>query len=287
MYNPLDTFAMILRLLLEQSITGRRLAQVATVFTFGIQKGGVGKTTTTGITAWLLSKKSRVLAVDFDSQGNLTQLLTGYDDLDIFREKTVLEAMQTQQPRDYIYHVRENLDLLPADDFFVQFARWLYTTHQGGYKATVLKETLALVADDYDYILIDVPPNLGEATVNGIAAADHNIVLLQAEPFCFNALGNYLELLVATQEQVSPQMSIIGILTSVIDARTSVGQGILERTRAEYKELVFDTIIHRRTRISEFAITGIDQRARNDREALQMYEAFIEELMERVRQYKV
>lgn len=258
---------------------------MATIFTFGIQKGGVGKTTTTGITAWLLSKKYRVLAVDFDSQGNLTQLLTGQDDLQVFRQKTILEAMQTQQPWNYIHPVGKNLDLLPADDFFAQFARWLYTIRQGGYKATVLKETLALVANDYDYILIDVPPNLGEATVNGIAAAHYNIVLLQAEPFCFNALGNYLELLVVTQEQVSPKMSILGILTSIIDARTAVGQGILERTRKEYKDLVFDTTIHRRARISEFAITGIEKRTRTDREALYMYENFVEELMERVRQH--
>ncbi|MCL6634000.1 MAG: ParA family protein [Alicyclobacillus herbarius] len=259
---------------------------MATVFTFGIQKGGVGKTTTTGITAWLLSQKHRVLAVDFDSQGNLTQLLTGHDDLQVFREKTVLEAIKTQRPRDYVYKVSDNLHILPADDFLSQFARWLYTEHHGRQKATVLKETLALVSDDYDYILIDVPPNLGEQTINGITAADHNIIVLQAEPFCYNALENYLEILVAAQEKVNPNMHIIGILTSVIDARTGVGQGILARTREDYKDLVFDTIIHRRARISEFAITGIEQRTKNDREALRMYEDFIQELMARVSEYE-
>ncbi|SFU95179.1 ParA family protein [Alicyclobacillus macrosporangiidus] len=259
---------------------------MATVFTFGIQKGGVGKTTTTGITAWLLSQKYRVLAVDFDSQGNLTQLLTGYDDLQIFREKTVLEAIKTRNPREYIYKVSDNLHILPADDFLSQFARWLYTEYRGRQKATVLKETLAVVSDDYDYILIDLPPNLGEQTINGITAADHNIVVLQAEPFCYNALGNYLEILVATQEQVNPAMNVLGILTSVIDPRTGVGQGILARTRDEYKDLVFDTIIHRRARVAEFAITGIEQRTKNDREALQMYESFIEELMTRVSEYE-
>lgn len=260
---------------------------MATIFAFGIQKGGVGKTTTTGITSWLLSQKYRVLAVDFDSQGNLTQLLTGHDDLSVFRNKTVLEACQNRNPHPYIVRITDTLHILPADDFLSQFARWLYTDYRvRGRQSLVLRDTLDLVSNDYDYILIDLPPNLGEQTINGIAAADHNIIVLQAEPFCYNALENYLEILIATQEKVNPKMNILGILISVIDPRTGLGQGILAKTREDYKDLVFNTVIHRRARISEFSITGIEQRTKTDREALAMYENFIQEMMMRVNEYK-
>ncbi|WDL99798.1 ParA family protein [Alicyclobacillus sp. ALC3] len=261
---------------------------MATIFALGVQKGGTSKSTTTGITAWLLAQEQghKVLAVDFDSQGNLTQLLTGHDDLQVFREKTVLEAIQTQRPEEYIHRISDNLHILPADDFLSGFARWLYTQQSNKNVSLVLKETLDLVRDQYDYIFIDLPPNLGEQTINGIAAADYNIVMLQAEPFCYNALANYLEILIAAQERINPAMRVIGILTSVIDPRTGLGQGILDKARAEYSDFVFDTVIQRRARVAEFAITGIEKRTKADRTVLRMYESFIEELMARVAKFQ-
>lgn len=266
---------------------------MATTFSFGIQKGGVGKTTTTGIVSWLLSKNYKVLAVDFDSQGNLTQLLTGTDNLAAFRNQTVLEACIQRDPSPFIVHVTENLHLLPADDFLSGFARYLFTEFRGSQNenglSLLLRDTLDVVKEEYDFVTIDLPPNLGEQTINGIAAADYNIVILQAEPFCYNALENYLELLIAIQEKVNPNMHVLGISTSVIDSRTSIGQGILARTREEYQDLVFQTLIHRRARISEFSVTGIEEKTKVDREVLQMYENLVEEMMNRVRHwhYKV
>lgn len=97
---------------------------MAVTISFGIQKGGVGKTTTTGITAYLLSKLYRVLAVDFDSQGNLTQFLTQRNIYD-FTKHTVLEACKEQDARPYIVRVSHTLNVLPAEDFLAGLPQWL------------------------------------------------------------------------------------------------------------------------------------------------------------------
>src|SRR5690606_28780554 len=96
---------------------------MANTITMGIQKGGCGKSTTTGILAHLLSRDGyKVLAVDMDSQGNLTELLAEKPSND-FLGKSVLEAMQHYDVKEYIYPINEKLDLLPANNFLATFPR--------------------------------------------------------------------------------------------------------------------------------------------------------------------
>jgi len=98
----------------------------AKVITFGISKGGCAKSTSSGITSYLLSRNERVLAIDMDMQGNLTSLLTGeYDICNVFDQKTVLEAILEGNAEPYIVNVRENLDLLPSNDYLATLPRKL------------------------------------------------------------------------------------------------------------------------------------------------------------------
>lgn len=247
---------------------------------FGIQKGGVGKTTTTAISAYLLSQEYRVLAIDFDSQGNLTQFLTGKDIYD-FTGRTVLQAVQEQDPRPYIHVIHDNLHLLPAEDFLSGLGMWLHRVYNGDYR-TALKTALSLVKDQYDYILIDLPPNLGEQTTNGLAASDEAVVMLQCEPFCYNALDRYIEFVLAVKQELNPELSIAGILPTMLDARATVDNAVLADVRAEYEEFVFDTVIRRKARIKEFSSLGIQTSTKADREALESHESFIKELVTRV-----
>jgi chromosome partitioning protein len=253
---------------------------VGITISFGIQKGGVGKTTTTAITSYLLSKKSKVLAVDFDSQGNLTAFLTKRNIYD-FTKNTVLEALKEKDPTKYIYQVSDNLHLLPAEDLLATFARYTYTKYKGN-PNTVLRETLDVVKDRYDYILIDLPPNLGEQTINGLTASDYAVVMLQAEPFCFDALDRYIELLQHVQNLTNPDLRLAGILATMVDSRTTLDNAIVEQARRDYEDIVFNTLIRRRTRIKEFSIEGLQNRTRVDLAALRPYQDFIKELKERV-----
>lgn len=253
---------------------------MAVTISFGIQKGGVGKTTTAAITCYLLAKQYKVLAVDFDSQGNLTQFLTQRNIYD-FTEHTVLQAVKTQDAEPYIHPITDNLHILPAEDLLATFSSYLYQSYRGD-RAKLLRVTLETVKDKYDFIIIDLPPNLGDQTINALTASDYAVVLLQSEPFCYDALDRYLETLTLIQAKTNPDLVLAGILTSMLDSRTTLDAAILEKARSDYEDVVFESIIRRRSRIKEFSIYGIQDQTKADTEALEPYNAFTKELLERV-----
>jgi len=259
----------------------KRKKRAATI-SFGIQKGGVGKSTTAGITAFLLSKDYKVLAVDFDSQGNLTQLLTQRNIYD-FSSKTVLEACKEKNPEPYIIELTDSLHMLPSEDLLATFSRYLYQSYHGS-KAHLLKETLESIKDNYDFIIIDLPPNLGDQTINGLTASDFAVVMLQSEPFCYDAVNRYLETLQLVKERTNPDLILAGILTTMMDIRTTIDGAILDQARENYEDVVFDTVIRRKNRIKEFSIMGITDKNRVDREALKTYKNFTKELVKRVKE---
>ncbi|AVF28905.1 ParA family protein [Paenibacillus larvae] len=250
---------------------------------FGIQKGGVGKTTACAITSYLLARDgAKVLVVDFDSQGNLTEFLTRQDIYD-FQHYTALEAVKDQNPIRYIHHISENLHLLPAEDLLATFSRWLYREYKGD-PTQVLAKTLEVVKNDYDYILIDLPPNLGDQTINGLTASDYAVVILQSEPFCYSALERYLETIEIVQKTPNPNIRLAGILCALNDSRTSIDSSILIKVREEYQDFVFNSVIKRRSRIKEFVVEGIKDHTKMDQTVLEPYINFVEELKERVKQ---
>lgn len=250
------------------------------IISIGCGKGGVGKTTTAAILSHILSKESRVLAVDFDSQGNLTQMLTN-ENLSHFTKRTVLEACQSNNPIQYVYKINENLSILPADDMLATFPTW--ANEQQNVKSTeILKRTLSRIKGLYDYVLIDLPPNLGEHTINGLCASDYAIAMLQSEPFCYDALERYIETLLLVKEKANPSLVLGGILTTMLDARTIIDNAIIEKARSEYDVAVFDTTIRRRNRIKEFSLTGVREENKSDTMALKYYYKFTEELKTRV-----
>lgn len=250
---------------------------------FGLQKGGVGKTTVTAITAFLLSQSKKVLAVDFDSQGNLTQMLTQKDIYE-FTGKTILEAIVEQRAEKYIYPVSETLHLLPAEDVLAYLPNkliWRFPKNRKD-QITALRNALESIKQNYDFILIDLPPNVGDHTLNGLIASDFGVVVMQTEPFSFNALERYLETMELAQEEANPDLRLAGILTCLMSSQVSIDNAINEQVREDFEGLVFKTEITRRTRIKEFSMEGISNRKKPDREALEQYESFLGELLERV-----
>lgn len=251
---------------------------------FGLQKGGVGKTTTTAMTAFLLSKNHRVLAIDFDSQGNLTQMLTQRDIYE-FAKKTVFEAIQEGNAENYIYQANDNLHLLPAEDLLALLTNRLVAMYPKDRKAqlSALKNLIMPIKGQYDYILIDLPPNVGDHTLCGLVASDFAVVIMQTEPFAYNALERYLETMELAQEMANPDLRLAGILTCLMSQQMSLDNAIRLQTLEDYEHLVFKTVIKRRARIKEFSLEGISDKTKADREALKPYQDFVKELLERVK----
>jgi chromosome partitioning protein len=261
---------------------------VGAVIGFGIQKGGVGKTTTAGITAQLLGKAGKkVLVVDLDSQGNQTEFLTGVDDIYEFQHKTIFEAMQKQDPTAYILkNIKPNIDLLPAEDFLSFFSQWLWREYQGD-RSMVLRNTLDKVKDQYDFVILDLAPNLGDVTLNAMMAMDYICIIAECSKWCYSSLSRYMEMIEESQQALKEHYDtegckVAGILRSIIDTRYVNDSIYFDRIGETYPDLVFKTSIQRRARIREFALTGISENTTADRAALKMYKNFTKELLTRV-----
>jgi chromosome partitioning protein len=256
----------------------------AKIVTFGISKGGCSKSTSSGITSYLLSKEEKVLAIDMDGQGNLTSFLTGeYDICNVFEEKTVLEAILNGDARPYIIKIKENLDLLPANDFLATLPRRMF---EKGLKLDALQKALKPVMEDYDWIIIDTPPALSEQTVMPLSthseAGSYAVVMFDGSMFAYYAIPKFLEIVAGARERYNPTLNVAGILFSLIDSRAKENEIMEESIDEDYPSLKFSTIIRRKASTRRLAISGFDGNPEL-KTALEHYIPFVKELKERVR----
>lgn len=261
------------------------------VITLGLQKGGVSKTTTTGALSYLLSKEGyKTLAIDMDSQGNMTELLTGIESNE-FIGQSIFEAIASKQPRQYIYTVNQHLDIIPANNFLASFARWIYTNQMPHmdrkvyYKGEIydqLNQTLELVKNEYDFIIIDTPPALSEQTTNALVASDHVIILYESSKFCHSAVPNFIETVEFVQNNINNELKIMGILRTLNDKRRNDAKLFNMEIAEDYPDLVFNTVITRKATTGRLALYGFEENQElND--SLSQFEEFYKEFWERIR----
>ena len=257
---------------------------MAVTISFMLQKGGVGKSTTAGILAYLLANRGkRVLVVDMDSQGNVSTLLSQRSTY-TFSNETVLEAVEDENPLPYIISCGETLDLLPADDLLAIYGRRIYELQDEGRSGSsilYLKNTIDKIADHYDYIFIDCPPSLNEQTTSALSASNYVITVLQAEVYAYQALPRFFETLFHIRNNVNRNLTMIGIAVGLID-RYTLQDSILEESKEEYGTLVFNTVIKRLARVAEFATLGISDARKDQKAALEMYESLLDEVLSRI-----
>lgn len=243
---------------------------------FALQKGGVGKTTSTVITAEILAASGyRVLVVDFDSQGNATKIITG-ESIYKYTGNTVMEAIRYNQVESYILKVKDNLDLLPAEDRLAAFSRFIYTNKVNNPYA-VLKRVLEPVESNYDYIFIDVGPSLGDHMINAIVCADEIIIPVDCGDMSMDAMIRFIEFVEATKEEGHTDAKIGGILLTMRDSRSRYERDISEGIRSAYPELTFDTEIRRKVKIKEMSGGNVNI----EDPAIVDYLSFVEEIIER------
>ena len=123
-------------------------------------------------------------------------------------------------------------------------------------RENVLKELIAAISDQYDFIIIDCLPSLGLITVNALVAADSVIVPVQCEFFALEGLGKLLNTIKIVQSRLNPELQIEGILMTMYDGRLRLSNQVVSEVRKHFDEMVFSTIIHRNTRLSEAPSVG-------------------------------
>lgn len=227
---------------------------MAKIIAIANQKGGVGKTTTAiNLAASLAVLEYKTLLVDADPQANSTTG-NGFDLKNI--QLSLYDCMVNETPAAQVILETEtpNLKLLPSHLDLVG-AEIELINHPN--REHVMRKALETEANNYDFIIIDCSPSLGLITVNALTAADSVAIPVQCEYFALEGLGKLLNTIKIVQTRINNNLKIEGILMTMYDGRLRLSNQVVEEIKNHFGDLVFNTILHRNTRLGEAPSFGM------------------------------
>ena len=212
------------------------------------QKGGVGKTTTSiNLAASLGVLEKKVLLIDADPQANASSGL-GIDVENVEFGTYQVIIHECLPEKAIVKCSAPNVDIIPAHIDLVAIEIELVDKENREY---MLKKALETVVDLYDYIIIDCAPSLGLLTLNALTCANSVVIPIQCEYFALEGLGKLLNTIKSVQKIHNPELDIEGLLLTMFDSRLRLSNQVVEEVQKHFNDMVFTTIIQRKTKLSE------------------------------------
>ncbi len=253
---------------------------MAKIFCVANQKGGVGKTTTAvNLAAGLAQLEQRVLLIDLDPQGNATMGAgINKSELDASVYEVLLGMSDIRTARKHSESGK--FDVLPANR---ELAGAEVEMVELDNREKRLKEAIAEVAGEYDFVLIDCPPALSMLTLNGLCAAHGVIIPMQCEYYALEGLSDLVNTIKKVHAKLNTDLKIIGLLRVMFDPRMTLSQQVSAQLEQHFGDKVFKTIIPRNVRLAEapsYGMPGVSFDPSS--KGAQAYIAFGTEMVERI-----